>query len=229
MYCIKCGVELADSEEKCPLCKTPVYYPNHRRGELTFPEYTVSREQISGRGLYFIISFAFAIVALISLICNLNVNGEFSWSFYVIGALVLAYIVFILPCWFRRPSPAIFIPIDFAVCAMFLLGIDYFTDGGWFWSFALPIVGYAALLLTSFSVLVYYLRTAYLYIWGGELIALGFFMPVLEILLHINFGIHETLVWSYYPMATLVLVGIMLIIIAIVKPFRESLRKIFSI
>ena len=27
MYCIKCGVELADSEKRCPLCNTPVINP----------------------------------------------------------------------------------------------------------------------------------------------------------------------------------------------------------
>ena len=27
MYCIKCGVELADSEKVCPLCATRVFHP----------------------------------------------------------------------------------------------------------------------------------------------------------------------------------------------------------
>ena len=27
MYCIKCGVKLADTEKKCPLCGTVVYHP----------------------------------------------------------------------------------------------------------------------------------------------------------------------------------------------------------
>jgi len=27
-YCVHCGVELAPSEESCPLCKTPVLDPN---------------------------------------------------------------------------------------------------------------------------------------------------------------------------------------------------------
>ena len=27
MYCIKCGVELADTEKQCPLCGTLVYHP----------------------------------------------------------------------------------------------------------------------------------------------------------------------------------------------------------
>lgn len=27
MYCVKCGVELGDSEKKCPLCGTTVFHP----------------------------------------------------------------------------------------------------------------------------------------------------------------------------------------------------------
>ena len=26
MYCVKCGVELGDSEKTCPLCGTSVFY-----------------------------------------------------------------------------------------------------------------------------------------------------------------------------------------------------------
>ncbi len=229
MYCVKCGVELADSERKCPLCKTPVYYPEEKISELSFPEYTKTREKMSQRGLYFIITFVFAIAAIISLLCNIQVNRELSWSLYVVGALILSYAVFILPRWFRRPSPAIFAPVDFAIVALYLMAINYLTGGEWFLTFALPIVGAVALIVVSFSVLVYYLRRAYLYIWGGELIALGLLMPAVEELIHLNFGIHETLAWSPYPMVTLVLIGIMLIIVAIVKPFRESLKRIFSI
>ena len=36
MYCIKCGVELADSEKRCPLCGTPVFHPDLPRN-LTEP------------------------------------------------------------------------------------------------------------------------------------------------------------------------------------------------
>ena len=27
-YCVNCGVKLATSEKKCPLCFTPIYHPN---------------------------------------------------------------------------------------------------------------------------------------------------------------------------------------------------------
>ena len=33
MYCVKCGVELADTEKQCPLCKTRVYHPDLQQGE----------------------------------------------------------------------------------------------------------------------------------------------------------------------------------------------------
>ena len=39
MYCIKCGVELADSEKVCPLCGTRVFHPDlpQSEGEAPFP------------------------------------------------------------------------------------------------------------------------------------------------------------------------------------------------
>jgi hypothetical protein len=163
------------------------------------------------------------------MICNHTVNGELSWSLYVVGALMLSYVIFILPGWFVRPSPAIFVPIDFAAAAVYLAFINFFSGGDWYWSFALPVLAFAALVVSSVVILSYYLRCAYLYIWGGASLLVGIFMPVLELLLHLNFGIHETLVWCFYPFSALVLLGIMLIVIAIVKPFKESLRKIFHL
>lgn len=37
MYCIKCGVELADSEKVCPLCGTRVFHPDLPRSESEAP------------------------------------------------------------------------------------------------------------------------------------------------------------------------------------------------
>lgn len=229
MYCVKCGVELASSEEKCPLCNTPVYYPVEERGEKPYPKYTKTKEEISPRGLYFILSFLFAIAIIITVMCDLGLNKKITFSGYVSGGLILGYVVFILPLWFRRPSPAIFAPVSFFTAALYLLYIDLTVGGGWFLPFALPITGALALIICSMLILCYYLRCGYLYIFGGVSIALGAFCLFLEIMLHVNFSIHEHLVWSLYPLVTLFLMGIMLIIIAIVKPFKESLKKIFML
>ena len=229
MFCVKCGVELGDSENKCPLCNTPVYYPERQRGELKFPEFKNVREPLNARGLSFVISFFAAIAAIICVICNITVNGELSWSIYAVSALALAYVIFILPSWFRHPSVAVFVPVDFGALAIFVGIVAIMTEADWYFSFALPVIAIFALVVSAVVILSYYLRQAYLYIWGGAFILLGFFMPILELLLHWNFGIHNSLRWCFYPFAALTLLGIMLIVIAIVRPFRESLRKIFHL
>ena len=230
MYCVKCGVELADSENKCPLCKTPVYYPERETlGERPYPEYTRQKDEISPRGLYFILSILFAIAIIITVMCDLSLHEKITFSGYVSGGLVFGYVIFVLPFWFRRPSPAIFAPVSFFVAAAYLFYIDFSLDGGWFLPFALPTVGALALIICSVLILCYYLRCGYLYIFGGASIALGAFCVFLELLLHANFSIHDRLMWSPYPLVALFLIGIMLIVIAIVKPFKESLRKIFMI
>ncbi len=230
MYCVKCGVELADSERKCPLCSTPVYYPglSAEPEERTYPKYK-GPEAVNPRGIYFIITFVFVIAALVSLVCDIQLIRGIGWSGYAIGGLVLAYVMFILPGWFKKYNPVIFIPVNFAVTGAYLFYINFATGGTWFMTFALPVTGMAALIVCSLTILCYYLKRGYLYIFGGALIAAAACMPVMEMLSNITFSTRDHLLWCYYPTVALGLIGIMLIIIALVKPFRESIKRIFSI
>ncbi len=229
MYCINCGVELADSETKCPLCLTPVYHPNlPENPEKPYPRFE-KPEPVNPRGIYFIISFVCLIAAVISTICDTNLNLGITWSGYVIGGIILAYTIIVLPGWFKRYNPAIFVPVSFAVAAAYLYYISYAVNGTWFLTFALPITGMAALVLSALTILSYYLKRGYLYIWGGAFILTGAFCPVIEYLTIITFDNYNYMRWSIYPLAALVLIGIMLIVIAIVKPLRESLCRIFAI
>ena len=229
MYCVKCGVELADSEQKCPLCHTPIYYPGYtpKEEERPYPRFE-KPETVNPRGIYFIISFACIIAAVISFVCDLTLGGGIAWSGYVIGAIALFYTLFILPGWFRKYNPAIFIPVDFAAIGLYLAYISIATGGKWFFTFALPITGIVTLIISSITILSYYLRRGYLYIFGGAIVAAGAFCPMIETLAIITFGIRP-MMWSIYPLIALFLIGIMLIIIGIVKPFRESLCRIFAI
>ena len=229
MYCVKCGVELAESEKNCPLCNTPVYFPEiSDEPERPYPKFE-KPEKVNPRGIYFIISFVCLIGAIISLVCDLNLNLTLSWSGYVVGGIALAYIVLILPGWFRRYNPAIFVPISFLATGLYIAYINFATEGRWFLTFALPITGAVTLLVSSVTILSHYLKRGYLYIWGGAFLAAGAFCPVMELLSNITFGVYDYLRWSIYPLIALCLVGIMLIVIAIVKPFRESLCRIFAI
>lgn len=230
MYCVKCGVELSDGERKCPLCKTPVYYPGlSENPERPYPEFTNSGEKISPRGVYFIISILFLIAAAVSVVCDVSVNGGIEWSGIAVGGTLLGYLVFVFPAWFQRRSPAIFVPVDFFASGIYLFYINFVTRGAWFFSFAMPLLAALTLIVSAVTILIYYLRCGYLYILGGASIGFAFFSVLVEYMLHVNFKIHESLIWSVYPFIALFLIGIMLIVIAIVRPFRESLKKIFSV
>ena len=229
MYCVKCGVELGDSVKKCPLCDTPVYFPGRTEAPPLYPENPPPVERVNRRGLLFILTFAFAIAATIFLIGDINMGDGIGWADYVIGAMVIVYVAFVLPSWFRRPNPVIFIPCDFVAIALYLLLIDTHVGGGWFLPFALPVTAFTALIICAIVVLTHYLKRGYLYIWGGASIALAAMSVITELLVIVNFNSQDTFFWSFYPCVSFALIGIMLLVIAIVKPLKESLCKIFSI
>ena len=59
MYCIKCGVELADSEKVCPLCGTRVFHPDlpQAQGEPPYPPQAQARpEEVSHTGALFVLT-----------------------------------------------------------------------------------------------------------------------------------------------------------------------------
>lgn len=229
MYCVKCGVELGDSEKHCPLCSTPVYYPGRGEGgERPYPEFK-KPETANPKGIYFIVSFFFFIAAVISFFCDINLGGGISWSGFVIGGVIVTYEVFVLPRWFSRKHPEIFCPAFFLLSGLFLLYINYATGGEWFLTLALPLVGAGALVICPMAILYKYVKNGHLYIWGGVSVALGLIAVLTEYLISLTFNHEFRMVWSPYPLITLFLIGIMLIVIAIVKPFKDSLRRIFNI
>ncbi len=232
MYCIKCGVELADSEQKCPLCFTRVYHPDLEmpHADPLFPDNPViKRQTVSRQGGLFILTSVFLLGLILPMICNVSITGRVSWGGIVAGAVVLAYVIMVLPFWFRRANPVVFVPVDHAAAALFLLYINLYTNGDWFLSFALPTVGAACIISTAVVTLCRYVRKGYLYIFGGATILSGFANVLTEFLLNRTFGLNTRLVWSIYPFAACLLIGLVLIIIASSPALRTTLEKKFFV
>lgn len=227
MYCIKCGVELADSEAKCPLCNTHVFHPELTRmqSESLYPSEQFPPRQVRPWGLLVIITMLYLLPLLITVQCNLQLNRAITWSGYVAGGLLVTYVMMVLPFWFRSPNPVIFVPCDFAAIALFLLYINLHTGGHWYLSFALPVTAGLALIVTAVVTLTRYIHRGRLYIFSGATMATGLFTLLIELLMNITFSFPMTLSWSLYPMTSLVLLGITLLVVAISRPLRESLRK----
>ncbi len=229
MYCQKCGVRLADSEKTCPLCGTLVYHPDIPRTPTDGP-YPINRglpEAVNPKGLLFALSIVFAQPILITLFCDLQLNQKITWSGYTVGGVLLGYIILLLPLWFKHPNPVIFVPVDFASVALFLLYISIATDGGWFLSFAFPVIGILALIVCAIIAVARYVRKGLLYLIAGTWLAIGAYVVLIEFFIRITFFDSVKFVWSFYPFTVCFIFGAMFMVIAIVKPIRESLKKVF--
>ena len=86
MYCIKCGVKLADTEKKCPLCHTIVCHPDFEQtAEHPFyPENKMPKSSSGSKALIGI--FMLLIEYLLSITFALNFIG---WSIYPLVVLAL--------------------------------------------------------------------------------------------------------------------------------------------
>ena len=211
MYCVKCGVELADSQRVCPLCGTRVFHPDIPRTPADPPyppDERVHPEEVNRSGVCFILTALALLPAVICVLCDWRINGGILWSGYASGGILLLYVLTVLPLWFKRPNPVIFVPVDFAAIILYLLYIDLATGGHWFLTFAFPVAGSIGVLITTVVALLRYVRRGYLYIFGGALIAAGGLAMLLEFLLNLTFGVHQTFFWSFYPLAAGVLLGV---------------------
>ncbi len=231
MFCIQCGVELAASETKCPLCGTAVYHPdlNIKPGTPPYPPYAKPNLRVNRRGALLIITALFVMVILQLLVCEYTIFGKFNWSLYASGAIALLYVFAILPSWFRRPNPVIFVPCDFVAIGVYLLFINYQTGGHWFLSFAFPVVAIFGMIITAVIALIRYVKRGYFYILGGFMLATGGAILLLEFFMNLTFYFPKFYFWSVYPLIGFTLIGMALIIIGICKPLRETLAKKFFI
>ncbi len=227
MYCVKCGVELADSEQVCPLCGTRVCHPDFVRepAPSSYPAGENTEVKVNYRGIMFVITLTFAAVIAQLLICSFSIPSANAWAGFSIGGVMLLYIIVFLPMWFRRPNPVIFVPCDYAAVLLYVLYVCIALRGKWFLSFALPVIGVNCLIVTAVITLFRYTRRGWLFIIGGALIAHGLYMVLLEHLIGVNFLGTPALRWSFFPLVACFILGMGLIIVAISRPLKESLKK----
>ncbi len=229
MYCVNCGVKLSASETVCPLCETKVIrHPEiqYDVAEKPYPSNRYPKLELRPSAWIFIATVLVLMVASIVFVCDYKINGSITWAGIVIGALTLIYSCVVLPCWFRKPNPVIFVPIDFAVLGAYLFYLNFLTDGNWFLTLALPIVAALGVITTAVVTLLKYIRKGRFFVFGGGSIALGLMVPLLELLLNVTFG-QPIILWSLFPLGVLFLFGMFLIIVAICRPAREALEKKF--
>ena len=99
MYCVKCGVKLADTEKKCPLCNTAVYHPEVSQApcEPLYPEDKLPVSSAGSKALNGAAIILFLIPLGVCFFADISINGALDWFGYVAGAMAVAYLIFALP------------------------------------------------------------------------------------------------------------------------------------
>lgn len=229
MYCIHCGVKLAENSGECPLCHTPVVaVPMPGGGKTsTYSDRYPQEEKKTGKFLILgLMTVIMAGAALGCLIFCLKSKGGVAWSGYVALGLLLVWIWLILPRFFARWKPMIFLPIGFAATGGYLLYICGKTGGNWFLSFAFPVTMLAALLTLAGVAMMRYICQGRLRLMSLLLIAIGLSFMLVEFFQHITFGT-PMFVWSLYCVVGFCLIGLFLFVASFLPPLRAWIRRKF--
>lgn len=225
MYCMKCGVRLAPGEETCPLCGLRAYHPDlpANEGDPLYPRRWVPPQP--ERSIFrFLITLLYLAGVAVCLLVDLNLCKRITWSGFALIGMGVAYLIFVMPLWFRHPNPIAFVPLDFLAVGLLLLYISLKTDGGWFLSFAFPVTGIYGILFTTALVLFRFIRRGRFLILGGCFIAFGCSSMLVEFFISITFGT-KMFLWSLYPTAVMSLVGIFFLLAGLIPSLGEGVRK----
>ena len=231
MYCINCGVKLADTEKECPLCGLKVYHPDiiNESAPPMYPAHRYPESSAESKTAVIILTAVFLLPILITLVCDFQLNACISWSGYVVGAVLTVYMILVFPAWFAKQNCMISIPVSFLSIALYVFYINQKTGGKWFFSLALPVIAYVAAALTLAVAFLRIFRQKRLFIIGISSLVLGVLMPVTEYLIKITFSLSRFIGWSFYPLIVFFLLGVLLIVLALYAPAREYMSRKFFI
>ena len=236
-YCVHCGVELAPSEKKCPLCNTKVYDPSapEERAVITpYPPYEpIAPERISKKSVLIVLTLIFMLPVMLSCICDFSINKRIVWAGYVAGGLLQVYALIFMSILLAGKNLRCASIWKIGVNTFTLLGylcyIAWVTDGQWFWRFAVPVVLIGALfimvaiLLRKFGGLTRLMTTA------AVLAEVGTYCLIIELTTNCAFLSRGTLIWSVYPLATGWLLAVLMAVIDRSPALKERLERKFFI
>ncbi len=229
-YCVNCGVKLAASEEKCPLCNTVVINPNETGEDKKEAVYSHRYEEYPMRRMNLkyltqIILTIIGIGVIVQTLCNFLVSLSISWSLYAIGALGLL-VCFALPILTKLKSPYIATMIDIVALALYIYMIALMTDGElWYYEFYLPLHVLTAIYVWCMVIFLRKKRRNYFRAGGISLLFVCFLLILIELLLDIFIVGKVYLIWSLCCAPLLIAIAALLLVIAARPKLREEMSR----
>lgn len=229
-YCVNCGVKLAASEEKCPLCNTVVINPNETGEDKKeavysqrFEEYPHKKMNI--KYLAQIILSVIAVGVFVQTLCDVLVTQSISWSLYAIGAFGLL-VCFALPVLTKLKSPYIATMLDIVALALYIYMIAIITDGElWYYEFYLPLHILTSIYLWCMVIFLRKKRRNFFRAGGISLLFVCFLLILIELLLDIYIVGKVYLIWSLCCAPLLLAIAVLLLVIAARPKLREEMSR----
>lgn len=228
-YCPNCGVELAPSEARCPLCGAPA--PQPPGAGKPYPPAANAPEERHAPRKRRTFALACAILLLIPVltcvVSDLSIGGTLTWAWYVIAAFALLYMFLFPPLLLLRRRLAVSLALDCLGVIGFLCAMERLTGGSWFLPFGLP----AALLVFAvlFAVVLLVRKSPWnlLKILAAILCGMGVFVVALEWLINRSFYPARAISWSVYTCIPCLLLGAALFVIDRNPACKQELKKRF--
>jgi hypothetical protein len=230
-YCVNCGVELAASEKRCPLCGVEAVNPAGMRGpggyDEAFPKQREPVESAFDRQLWIVIvSIILAVPAAVCFVSNLLYYSEVFWSLYVIGAMAVAWTLCVSPFLFKSYFPLLWIVAVTGVTLGYLYLIEFLSGArGWFLPLALPIVLGVAVLSLAIIVLIRRKILRELYTPAAVFLAIGLLALLVEFSIRLYAGGTLHLVWSWFSLISCLTMAGVLVLIERQLIIKEKLKR----
>lgn len=229
-YCVNCGVELSKSEKYCPLCKTEVINPHdpwQESRERPYPKQIETIARHIDRSFFGILASLILLIPIfVTVICDLLISHGVTWSGYVIGAVLLVFVWFVVPYFFKKPHPMTFAAVDCAALVVFVWLVESVSATHWFLSLGLPItLSVSAMVILLTSIFTRKKKVAMLTKVAIILFAAGLLCVLIELFIANAVGTSIAFMWSLFCLVPCVILGIAALVLQRKKNLREQIRR----
>jgi hypothetical protein len=231
--CKKCGVELEEGLEICPLCNNPlrdedtaINLPGKNGTNEGYSPLT-RKEKVR---LFWELSTLFHFSALVvTLLIDIITNGRPSWSLYVVTSLVASY-VYITLLTLAVSKLWIFLPGLLVNSLGFLALLDLLHNGmEWFINPGLPLAGFFVILLGLVMYFAYRTSQKGFNIIGFAALAIGIYCILAEIFISLAHKNEIVLSWSVIVAASILPFSLFLFFFHYRLKRGRDLRRFFHL
>lgn len=236
-YCSKCGVEVDEAVETCPLCHAPIQhldeggrpvfkpYPDHIINPDEAPLSMHERMKLAIEVLTVFFGIALVVIILVDLI----INHGFTWSLYPAAAIVYLWLCLSMPV-FLFGKPWLVFSVLGPSTLLFVFLMDVF-DGRitWYLGYGLPITILAVATVLVVAVLSGIskrkgLNVAAFILLGTAVLSMG-----IDVIVELNTTGRFHMSWSVIAAFVLIPVAVLFIYLHYRITKRVDLKKVFHI